>query len=208
MSIRPFITFITLVLFSIQVPIRISIRICLSVLYPMNIPLFDPLRQLSQLPNVSFRLGDLPLEAVAIVEHLDLLEAKVFEGGGVGLDGGHHAHDVLGAVVVEELGAEVPDQVLEGKRAAVGSLVNVRLHSSGGRARSLGFHLLLPDLYFGKLSERFRPSLGDQREQVEVGDVPCSESSLCDRGRCYRNARAAKLCRSRCECDEEECTRA
>lgn len=112
----------------------------------MNTPLFDPLRQLSQLPNVALRLDELLLEAVAVGDQLEHLQAQVVEGGGVGLDGGHHAHDVLGAGVVEEPGAEVPDEVLEGEGAAVGSVVYVQLHFPGEVGLSLGFLLLLPDL--------------------------------------------------------------
>lgn len=111
----------------------VSIRTRLPVLFPVSVPIPDPLRQLGQLPNVRLRLGDLPLEVVAIVGHLALLPAQVVERCGVGLDGGHHAHDAFGAGVVEELGAEVPDEVLEGQGAAVGRLVYVQLDLSGGR---------------------------------------------------------------------------
>lgn len=128
----------------------------------MDVPVPDPLRQLSKLPNASLHLGDLLLEVVAIVDHLDLLETQVVAGGGVSIDHGHHAHDVLGPGVVEELGTEVPDEVLEGQYAAVGRFVHVQLRLSGGRLCSGGLSLLLPDLDFDLLSETIGPSYACQ----------------------------------------------
>lgn len=133
----------------------------------MNVPVPDPLRQLGQLPNVSLHLGDLLLEVVAVVGHLDLLQAEIVTAGGVSIDHGHHAHDVLGPGVVEELGAEVSDEVLESQNAAVSRLVYVQLQLSGGRLCSGGLSLLLSDLDFDLLSETIGPIYSFQ-EGAEV----------------------------------------
>lgn len=139
---------------------RVSISTRFPVLVLVDILISDPLRQFSQLPNVPLRLGDHLLEVAAVAGHLELLPAQVVKGGGVSVDGGHHAHDILGAGVMEELGAEVADEVLEGQGAAVSRLVHVQLDLPGARRLAIGIGLLFPDLIFGQSSETFMRSWG------------------------------------------------